>query len=402
MKRILVINQYYAPDLASTGQYAADICAGLATYGFDVYVVTGMPSYSKLSPDAPQFEIMNGVKVYRVPLGKVKGRDNIKTRFKGYIQFLIKAWKKAKEILKKERFDIILTFHNPPFIGFLGALLARKYKVKFVYIPYDIHPDILLKTGWKIPIPFIFLWELINKVIFNTAEKIIVLSEGMKRTLIENKKVSEKKVKIVPLWAKPEIDTIPDNNFVRKELNIKEGDLILLHAGNMGILHPLEIILDAAKKLRDYPVKFLFIGDGAKREFLIERVQNENITNVFFLPFQPENIFINILSSVDICLVTIGRGLEHLAFPSKTFTYLSAQKPIIALMSPDADLTQMVKQNNCGWNAKDAKELTSIVINLLTNREDIKIKGLNAKKTYENYFNKKKIIDKYVEILLDS
>ena len=165
MIRLLVINQYFYPDLASTGLYATDICEGFSKNGFDVYVVTGEPSYSVNSPNAPSFEILNGVKVHRVSLGNVKGREANKTRFIGYIRFLKGARKIARSLLKSNKFNIILTFHNPPFVGFLGALLAKKYKTKFIYIPYDIHPDILVATGWKLPKPFIWLWEIINKII---------------------------------------------------------------------------------------------------------------------------------------------------------------------------------------------------------------------------------------------
>ncbi len=399
MKKILVINQYYYPDFASTGQYAHDICIGLVKYGFGVTVITGMPSYSENSPDAPFFEEIEGVKIYRVSLGGVKGREDKRIRFKGYVKFLIGAWKKAKEILKKENFDIILTFHNPPFVGFLGSLLAKKHKMKFIYIPYDIHPDILVKTGWKIPKPFIYLWEIINKFTFKIAAKIIVLSEGMKKTLVENKKVPENKVTIIPLWGKPEVRLDTESSLIRKELNIKDDELLLLYAGNMGVLYPLEIILDSAKKLNNIPVKFLFIGDGVKKKSLLEKVEKENIKNVYFLPFQNEKKFVQILNSSDICIVIINKSLQNLAFPSKTFTFLSAGKPVITIANPDADIVKMISQYDCGWSVKDEDEFFLLILNLYKCREKIKIKGVKARETYEKVYKKEKIIENYIQVL---
>jgi len=116
VRRLLVINQYFYSDIALTGLYATEICSGLTRFGYDVYdvyVITGTPSYTIHSPDAPLFEILNGVKVYRVPLGHIKGRDTTKLRIKGYIKFLFGVWKKANELLKSNKFDFILTFHNP-------------------------------------------------------------------------------------------------------------------------------------------------------------------------------------------------------------------------------------------------------------------------------------------------
>lgn len=157
MKKILVINQCYAPDFVSTGQYAADICGGFVKAGYGVTVVTGQPSYSKNSQRHRLLIFLDKVRVYRISLGNIKGRENNITRLWAYIIFLMNAWEKAKELLLKEKIDSIITFHNPPFVGFLGAKLAKRYRMKFIYIPYDIHPDILVATRWKIPKPFIFL-----------------------------------------------------------------------------------------------------------------------------------------------------------------------------------------------------------------------------------------------------
>jgi len=399
VRRLLVINQYYAPDVASTGQYAADICSGLTSYGFEVHVVTGEPSYSINSPDAPDFEILNGVNVYRVPLGNVKGREDNKTRFKGYVRFLRGAWRLARKLLRLRKFDIILTFHNPPFVGLLGALLAKKYKIRFVYIPYDIHPDVLVATGWRIPKLFVWVWGVVNRMVFKVAEKVVVLSEGMKNTLVHGKKVPAEKIEIIPLWGKPELDATSSDNLIREELEVKDGELLLLYAGNMGILHPLDIIIEAAKRLQGKSVKFLFIGDGAKRRYLMERVKNENIKQVSFLPFQPVGKFIQILVSSDACLVTIGKGLENLALPSRIFTFMSAGKPIITIMNPEADVAKIIRENNCGWNVQTSDELAELILNLLKDPIELKQKGKQARKTYLNQFRRDKLIKQYAQLL---
>lgn len=399
VKRLLVINQYYAPDVASTGQYAADICSGLTRYGFEVHVVTGEPSYSINSPDAPGFEILNGVNVYRVSLGNVKGREDNKTRFKGYVRFLRGAWRLARKLLRLRKFDVILTFHNPPFVGLLGALLAKKYKIRFVYIPYDIHPDVLVATGWRIPKLFVWVWGVVNRMVFKVAEKVVVLSEGMKNTLVHGKKVPAEKIEIIPLWGKPELDATSSDNLIREELKVKDSELLLLYAGNMGILHPLDIIIEAAKRLQGKSVKFLFIGDGAKRRYLMGRVKNENIKQVSFLPFQPVGKFIQILASSDACLVTIGKGLENLALPSRIFTFMSAGKPIITIMNPEADVAKIIRENNCGWNVQTSDELAELILDLLKDPIELKQKGKQARKTYLNQFRRDKLIKQYAQLL---
>ena len=87
-RTILVINQYYRPDVASSGQLLAELCEFLSSGGITVHVVTGQPSYTTDAHPAPKEELLNGVIVHRVSLGKSIGKNNMATRFAGYCKFL--------------------------------------------------------------------------------------------------------------------------------------------------------------------------------------------------------------------------------------------------------------------------------------------------------------------------
>ena len=43
--RVLLLNQFYPPDTAATGQLLADVAAGLAAGGHEVHVVCSRGSY---------------------------------------------------------------------------------------------------------------------------------------------------------------------------------------------------------------------------------------------------------------------------------------------------------------------------------------------------------------------
>jgi len=399
MKRLLVINQYFYPDFASTGQYAFEICKSIAQEGIEVHVVTGQPSYTSSSPDALPYEILEGLHIYRVPMGKNKGRENFKIRIKTYLRFLFGAWSLCKKLLKSKKFHYILTFHNPPFVGILGAYFAKKYKISFFYIPYDIHPDILQVTGWRLPSFLIWLWNKINSYIFSNSKKIIVISEGMKNVLLEKKKVPPEKIEVIPLWAQPEIEKTTPNFSIKKELGIDTNELLFLYSGNMGTIYNLDLIIDVACMVRNLNIKFVFVGDGIKRKHLISRVMEEGLeNNVKFLPYQPEDKYVNLLLSSDACLVVINPEAEKLAFPSKTFTFLSAGKPIIGIMSNDADLAKLINKTECGWIVNDEKTLFNLIYRIYNYPEEIKEKSKRANETYNTYFKKNKILEKYKKI----
>ncbi len=396
--RLLVMNQYYSPDVASTGQLAAELCAHLAQAGFEVHVVTGQPSYTATSPEAPPYEVLDGVHVHRVSLGGCRGRERMTTRVSGYIRFLWGAWWQARALLKDGQFDTLITFHNPPVIGILGALLARRFRLRYVYIPYDLHPDVLVATGWPLPRPVVWAWERINRWIYAHAHAVIVLSQGMKQTLLR-KGVPGTKVHVIPPWARPELRPIPKPPEVRKALGIGEKDLLLLYAGNMGIMHPLDPILDAARMLREAPVHFLFVGDGARRPRLVARAREERLARVHFLPFQPLDRFCQLVAAADACLVVLQPGLERLALPSRAFTFLSAGRPLITLMSPEAELVDLVTRAQCGWNVTSGEALSALIRTLLAHPEELARRGANGRTLYESRFRRAHIMEAYTAVI---
>src|SRR5262245_22737693 len=93
-RKLLVVNLYYPPDIASTGQLAADICSNLVRRGIEVHVVTGQPSYTAAAPTAAAHEVVDGVHVHRVSAGGARGRERMSTRMTGYISFL---WNRSEE-----------------------------------------------------------------------------------------------------------------------------------------------------------------------------------------------------------------------------------------------------------------------------------------------------------------
>jgi colanic acid biosynthesis glycosyl transferase WcaI len=400
-RRLLVVNLYYAPDLASTGQYAADICASLARRGVSVHVVAGAPSYSPFAPPAPAYEIRDGVHVHRIPLGGARGRERMSTRLMAYFRFLWGAWRKAAELVKSEHPDALLTFHNPPLVGLIGAQIARRHRLRYTYAFYDIHPDVLVKTGWvRLPGPLLWLWRRLNRWIAAEAGAIIVIGDNMKRTLVEGHRVPAQKVEVIPLWGRPELTPVPAGQELRRELGVHNGEILLLYSGNMGIMHPLERILDAAAARRSAPLRFLFIGDGAKRESLRARVDAEGLDRVSFLPFQEEKRFVEILAASDACFVALEQGLEGLAVPSRAFTILSAGRPLITLMSPEADIARLVEEGRCGWNATDAKELERILEDVVRLPQELPERGRRGRELYDQRFKRDRVLEQYVRVVL--
>jgi len=400
-RKLLVVNLYYPPDLASTGHYAADICASLAQRGVIVHVVAGEPSYTLSAPSAPIYEFRDGVHVHRIPLGGARGRERMSTRLLAYVRFLWGAWHRSAEIVAREHPDLLLTFHNPPLVGLIGAFIARRHRLRYTFVFYDIHPDVLVATGWiRLPGPIVWLWRRLNRWTASGAQFVVVIGEGMKRTLIERHGVPAEKVVVIPLWGRPELTPVQGRQEVRRELGVGEREILLLYSGNMGIMHPLERILDAAEALRDAPLRFLFIGDGAKRAALRARVDAQRLERVSFLPFQEERRFVDILAASDACFVALEEGLEELAVPSRAFTILSAGRALIALMAPEADIARLARDGRCGWNATNAGELKHILEEVIRTPQELQECGRRGRELYDQRFKRDRVVEEYVRVVL--
>jgi len=398
-KKVLVLNQYFPPDIASTGQYAADICRAFRRAGWHVHVVAGQPSYQASAADAPAYEEMDGLAVYRLPLPGSRGREKMAVRVIGYATFLLRARRKARRLAKDIGFEAVVTFHNPPFLGLIGAGLVPGKIPRFIFVSYDLHPDALLAAGWKLPRPVVALWNLINKRIYGRAEHIVVLVEGAKEILHQDRGVPLQKIRIIPLWGKPELEPRPPDLRIREELGLPQNALLLLYAGNMGIMHPLEGIIEAALDLKEEPVYFVFLGEGLKRRRLMARVEEHQLGKVLFLPYQPEERFIRILSAADACFVSFGPGMERITIPSRTYTFLSAGKPLISIMSPKAEVARLVAANACGWNVSSGEELAGLLRRLLGRSEELAQAARNARAVYVRDHRRDVIVQKYVELL---
>ena len=396
--RLLVINQYFPPDRAATGQLLASLCHGLKDLGFDITVLCGQPSYTEDAPKAAGFEQSHGLKIYRVGTGGVKGRSVFRRRLKGYLGFMFSAFKKLVYLTWTQKFDVVITASNPPVAGLLGALAKKRCGGRFLYVIHDIMPDILVRTGKIGRGPLLWFWHSINGLIYKSANKIVVLGPRMKDYIKNAKGISGKKLHVIPNWSVHE-PTAPAIAAAFRTANNLGNSFVVLYSGNMGIAHNLEVLIEAAWKLKEEDVIFLFAGDGEKRRVLKKLAEAKNLANVRFLPHQPENEYKNMLEAADLCVVALEHELASMSVPSKTYAVLAAGKPILALCAQDDDVAGLITAHKCGWRASGAGAVYAIIINLINDRTKLFKARARSRAAYEQYFSRDKAVGAYARLL---
>ena len=112
-----------------------------------------------------------------------------------------------------------------------------------------------------------------------------------------------------------------DPDLFRTCWGIAKSSRIVLYSGNMGKKQGLEIVLQAADRLRQEPdLLFLMIGTGAAQDDLIQLAEQLQLVNLKFYPLQPYEDLPALMALADIHLVVQKRGAADAVLPSKLST----------------------------------------------------------------------------------
>jgi glycosyltransferase involved in cell wall biosynthesis len=399
--KILALNLYYAPDIASSGQLLTELCEGLQDLGNTVSVVAGQPSYISGSEPAPAHEVRNGVDVHRVSMGKHLGRNSMLTRLIGYTKFMFRARKLAKQVAEEFEPDVILTLSNPPTVGLIAGGIAKSRKVPYLYVLYDIFPDVVRFSGgirlvWPLPA----MWDLMNRWIFKQSHTIVVPGERMEKHLQLTKDVPVSKTVSIPNWGTPDLSTTGGESNFRESMGIPDDEFLLLYSGNLGVMHPVEDMVEAASIVAERPIRFLFIGEGKSKAYAQKLAAEKGLINVQFEPFVPIETFSDAVHAADAVLVGLKPGTETLAVPSRTYTFMSAGKPILAIMPPDSDIAQTISSSNSGINSTNVTEFADAIVRLQESKDLCDELGRNALTEYRRHFTKTQVVSRYHDLLM--
>lgn len=364
-KSILFINQ-------SSGYLMIDIVNAHASHYDKIVLLTGFLNPGKISLN-PKVKVVNTIKYNRSGAFKRKW-----TWFSFWFLSLY-------FIFIKYRSYKLYFVTNPP----LNVFSARFLNRDFAFLIYDVYPQALSKYNFLSPdSAFYKFWELSNVKALKRAKKIFTISEGMRKE-IGLHQIIQNKIEIVPIWTNNNFfENVPmeKNKFLLK-YNIK-SKFIVSYSGNLGKSHPVEKVIDLAIKLHhEKSIMFLIIGNGEKKNHLLEKQKKFNLQNLKILDYQPLNLFSQLLASAHIGVVTSDQKAGHLNVPSKTFNLMSAAKPVLSIAGSESELAYIVESNQIGknFNENQIDEICDFILELKNNKSYYKSLSENSKKTSFKY-----------------
>ncbi len=401
--KLSVITQFFPPDYAATGQLIEELTKELGSIGVDIEVFTGQPGYAFKSTNAPAVEKLGRVRIQRSRTAQLwPGR--IRGKAVNGVLFTLRA---ALHILKNgHHSNILLLTTAPPFLPILGYLGYVLFRIPYVCILYDLYPDIAIALGVVSKEHWLArFWQRVNKLVWQKAQALIVLSPAMKMRVVANCPQIADRVFVIHSWGDPDsiVPIAKQENWFALKHNLVEK-FTVMYSGNMGRCHDMETILDAAKLLQDEPIQFVFVGAGAKREELIKEVNLLGLKNFQFLPYQDKEVLPFSLTACDLSLISVDAGMESLVAPSKLYPALATGRPVAVICSQYSYLRQLIADANCGdtFENGDSYALAEFIRQLNQNRELAKRMGKAGRKYMRSHFTPQIISQQYLEILQKS
>lgn len=391
--RILRLRAYYAPEQTAASHLTKDMNNAYCSAGITCVNITPMPTRG-VSEEVR--------KEYRSKKREVSEDGHIIVRrFSMYREGKNPIFRALRYVLssvaeyclgvREKDIDLVLGGSTPPTQGMLSALVAKKlskkYKkhVPFVFELQDLFPESLSGTGLAKKGSFLYrLGDRIAMYTYRNADKIVVISQDFKRILME-KGVPEEKIEVVYNWVDENaVVEIPrENNTLFDEYGLDREKFYVAYSGNIGHTQNMDMLMDVADKLRNREdIGFILVGDGAHRETVEKLVKEKELNNVFLLPFQPYERISEVFSLGDFGLIISKKGVGQNSVPSKTWSYMSAQRPILASFDEDSELCRLIAQNRCGVCVPpdDGEALEKIILEITENKEQFAACGENGRK----------------------
>lgn len=363
-----------------------------------------------------------------------KERNNSILRAARYTISAIMEFFKGVFAKDARKCDVMLISSTPPIQGALAALVkkCRRDHIPFVYVLQDIFPDSLAGTGlakkggllWKIG-------RVIENFTYRNADKIIVISQDFKRNIMA-KGVPEEKIEVVYNWVDQNmvVDVPRDKNKLFDMYGLDRSKFYITYNGNIGLTQNMEMLCEVARELEQEglnDIHFVLTGNGAYWGTLVSKLRGlkeekrvkapdgtEAITfgNITLLPFQPYEDISHVFSLGDVSLVISKPGVGENSVPSKTWSIMSASRPVLAnfdenelktILTGNANLNDNDNEGRgpCGifTKAGDKEAFKEAILKLYGDKELCKEMGKNGRQFVMDNLTKEVGTQKYVDVI---
>ena len=409
--KILLLPSYFYPEGVASPYISRQRNQRFADEGWEMVVYTPTPCRDITQEERDKYKkireekMMDGkLTVHRFSL-LAEAKNPVLRAFRYFMQN-VKQFCRSVFFKDGRSCDVMLIASTPPIQGAMAALVkkCRRDHIPFVYNLQDIFPDSLVGTGlakkggllWKIG-------RVIEDFTYRNADKIIVISEDFKRNIMA-KGVPEEKIEVIYNWVDEQavVDVPRAENKLFDKYGLDRSKFYVTYCGNIGLTQNMDLLLEVAKELEtELPdVRFVLVGEGAAKSRVEETIREKQISNVTLLPFQPYEDISQVFSLGDASLVISKPGVGENSVPSKTWSIMSASRPVL-INFDENELKDIVTKHACGifTKAGDKEAFKESIARLQRDPELCRLYGRNGRKFVMDNLTKEVGTQKYVEVI---
>lgn len=402
MKQILIISPHFYPNDFKCNVVAFE----LVKQGHKVTVLTDIPNYPKgkfldgYGYFKKRRENINGVEVIRtgvIPRGNGSG----KMLALNYLSFLFTAFFRALWMGLFRRYDTIIVHQTSPVTVGIPAVIIKKIqrKAKLLFWVLDLWPESLQVVGGINNKHILGAFEWVAKLCYRNADKILISSNGFRESICDKGDFADKIV-YFPNWAEDSLTAASD--YVLPEL---PDGFKLMFAGNIGEAQDFDHTLEAVKILHGRgrkDIHFVLVGDGRKRERVEAFVKENQLQDtVHWVGRHPLEAMGKFFAQADVLYFALKDSLIfNLTCPAKVQAYMSAGKPILAMINGEG--AKIVEDAGCGFSvpAGSSEALAEVICKMAAmDNDELAAMGQSGKSYCEKNFSFEENLKKMTEML---
>lgn len=405
--KILLIHQYFKETDVTGGARFNEMTRIWKENGHSITVIAGNldgQSSKKREEYKGKFvtkKKQEGIEVFRCYVSEAYNRNFI-GRLWGYFSFVFSGLY-AGLFKNKGKYDLILVTSPPLFVGITAYILSVLKRTPFVFEVRDLWPESAIDTGIiknKVIIRFAFWFE---RFIYKKAKLINVLTPAFYKSLKEKKGVPENKLILIPNAADFSMSDELLENFnteLFRKQNKLDNNFVITYIGAHGVANGLHQVLETAVLLKDTNVLFLLIGEGMKKNSLMDKAKELKLNNVLFIDSLPKKEVLKFVLASDMgASVLLKNDTFKTVYSNKTFDYMSCKKPI--LMAIDGVSRKLVEDANAGVfvEPENPVDFAKKIRFYLSNKEMLITQGINGYKFAKENFDRVKLANDYINHL---
>ncbi len=340
------------------------------------------------NPDVPEeFKQFSGFSNELIPR-KVVDKKKFAKRYLYGVKY---SFDSIPFLKKQKDFDVMMV-QSCAWATFPVHFATKYVKAPVVYNVQDMFPGASIANGvmnkkWMQRFFYAF-----QKLAYKEATHITVISEDMKRKVVEQG-VKAEKITVIPDWYDDQsVHEIPwEENLIVKKYEMQKDIFYVQYAGTMGFNFDYKLVIEVAKLLKNYKdIVFQMIGQGSQKDDFISAAKQCGLDNIVFLPLEPQEMVSHVYSACSVCLIPLPYGVIGNSVPSKSGLLMACHRVIVNAVDKESDWYDMFEREKIGVSAsnKDPKEVAAAILKMKENPELRKQFADNACTFAKGYFSR--------------